>query len=167
MCNFAFLLTNRTLFIFPLQLVGIEFEEIRLHIFEPRYKRLIKHCYESGETFGIPTVIQSKLTGFGAEVKLVGIEKTHENGEMDIVCKVVGRFELLEVFKAREEGLAATALIKPFGFSDNTDKELHLRVFDLLNEFYHIADAPIPKDFEKAQDMFKFVHKCGLSIPSG
>ena len=36
--------------IFPLGIVVYPGEELNLHIFEPRYKQLIKECYEAKKT---------------------------------------------------------------------------------------------------------------------
>jgi ATP-dependent Lon protease len=156
-------LESRTIYIFPLQLVALEYEELRLHIFEPRYKKLISECEEKKTTFGIPAIVQEKLTGSGAEMQLLRIEKKYPGGEMDIVCKVVRRFEILDLMEAPDMNTAASAIVSDLPFSANDDKELHLRIFDLLQEFYHLAETPEPRGFEKGADMFLFVHKCGLS----
>ena len=37
--------------LFPLQIVVFPGEDLNLHIFEPRYKELIKDCEEGGGTF--------------------------------------------------------------------------------------------------------------------
>lgn len=144
-------------------MVALEYEELRLHIFEPRYKKLILECEEKKITFGIPAIVKGKFTGTGAEVQLLRIEKKYEGGEMDVVCKVLSRFEILDVLEASESNTAATAIVSDLPFSVNDDKELHLRIFDLLEEFYHLAETPLPHGFEKGADMFLFVHKCSLS----
>src|SRR6187455_311175 len=43
--------------IFPLGIVVFPGENLNLHIFEPRYKQLIKECFEQKKPFGIPPVI--------------------------------------------------------------------------------------------------------------
>ncbi|HCI16510.1 MAG TPA: peptidase, partial [Candidatus Marinimicrobia bacterium] len=39
--------------LFPLDIVVVPKERIPLHIFEPRYKRMIKDSIETGDPFGI------------------------------------------------------------------------------------------------------------------
>ena len=71
--------------IFPLGIVVYPGENLNLHIFEPRYKQLIKECSDQKKPFGIPTVIESKVQDFGSLVEIVEITKVHDNGEMDIM----------------------------------------------------------------------------------
>ena len=46
--------------LFPLSLVVFPGEELRLHIFEPRYKQLIHDCTTDNITFGIPPYFEGK-----------------------------------------------------------------------------------------------------------
>ena len=39
--------------LFPLNIVALPFEEVPLHIFEPRYKKMIKESIENNTPFGI------------------------------------------------------------------------------------------------------------------
>jgi len=39
--------------LFPLNIVAVPKERIPLHIFEPRYKRMIKDSIKTGDPFGI------------------------------------------------------------------------------------------------------------------
>ena len=48
--------------IFPLGLVVYPREPLHLHIFEPRYRQLINECLQSGKPFGIPVVIDKKIS---------------------------------------------------------------------------------------------------------
>src|SRR5215203_4825288 len=79
--------------IFPLSVVVYPGEKLPLHIFEPRYKQLIRECHELKKPFGIPTVIKNNVQEMGTLVMLHDIVKEYENGEMDI------RTEGLQVFR--------------------------------------------------------------------
>lgn len=81
----------RLLPLFPLSLVVFPGEKFRLHIFEPRYKQLIRECAEEGIQFGIPPVIQNDLKRIATRVELVSIDKQHPGGEMDITTRGIGR----------------------------------------------------------------------------
>ncbi len=48
--------------IFPLSTIVYPGEELNLHIFEPRYKELIKECVAAKKTFGIPAVINNSIS---------------------------------------------------------------------------------------------------------
>jgi len=145
-------------------MVALEGEELRLHIFGPRYKKLIRECMEHHYTFGIPPVIHEELGLNGAEIQLLKIEKTYPAGEMDIVCKVIQRFEILEVFEAEDKNTAATALVSTLPFANNEDKELNLRLLDLLQQVYNLSETPVLHPVSSGDSIFQYVHKCGLSL---
>ena len=85
--------------IFPLGIVVYPGENVNLHIFEPRYKQLVKECYESKKSFGIPAVVDNKLQENGTLVNVTELSKVYENGEMDIKTKGEKVFRMLEVIK--------------------------------------------------------------------
>jgi len=56
--------------IFPLGIVVYPGEKLHLHIFEERYKQLIRECRDTGRFFGIPAVIQNKVCERGMLMQL-------------------------------------------------------------------------------------------------
>lgn len=154
----------RTLSVFPLQLVAIQDEELRLHIFEPRYKALITECFEQNLSFGMPLVIDNKLMETGAELRIKKIEHRYAGGEMDIVCQVISRFRIVEFFKSKDPAKAATAITEEIEFLPDEDKELNLRLMDLLFEFYNLAGSDLPAELNDQISVAAIYHKCGLNI---
>ena len=73
--------------IFPLNVVLYPGETLNLHIFEPRYKELIKECFENKKPFGIPAVINGHVAEYGTLVFIKEIVKEYDNEEMDIVTE--------------------------------------------------------------------------------
>ena len=69
--------------LFPLKLVVYPGEQLNLHIFEPRYKQLIREAEHNGTTFGIPAFIEENVMDIGTEIKLLSIEKRHEIPDHD------------------------------------------------------------------------------------
>jgi ATP-dependent Lon protease len=49
----------RLLPLFPLNLVVFPHEKLNLHIFEPRYRQLVRDCLEQNLTFGIPPFLDN------------------------------------------------------------------------------------------------------------
>lgn len=150
--------------LFPLELVVIQQEEVRLHIFEPRYKKLILDCVKESQTFGIPVVLKSRIQNTGAEMAVVNIEKTYPGGEMDILCRAESRFDVLDFFPSVDLQVAATGIVIPQKFTEDEDKELGMRLYDLLQEFYHLAGVPFPEKWHKEITISEVFHKCGLSL---
>ena len=85
--------------LFPLSLVVFPGEELRLHIFEPRYKQLIHDCTTENITFGIPPYFEGKDLRYGTELEVTEIVKKYDDGKMDIKAKGIGWFEIDEFYK--------------------------------------------------------------------
>jgi Lon protease-like protein len=149
--------------LFPLKLVVFEKEELRLHIFEPRYKQLIRECLHEKITFGIAAVVNNKLIGYGTEMKLENVVKSYDGGEMDIVCKALRRFEIKEFNEVQPGKLYPSGMVCFLDYFEDEDKEYKLRLIDLLEELYKVTEAPRAKMPENLDDMTQWVHKCGLS----
>ena len=107
--------------IFPLGIVVYPGEDLNLHIFEPRYKQLIKDCHSTSKPFGIPTVIENKVQDYGSLVQITEISKMHDNGEMDIKTKGEKIFRILEVIREVPEKLYSGAIVNyPENFEQGT-----------------------------------------------
>jgi Lon protease-like protein len=89
----------RLLPLFPLNLVVFPNEKLNLHIFEPRYRQLVRDCIEGGITFGIPPFLDNTLSELGTEMRLLSVEQTYSTGELDIRTKAVGVFRINKFYR--------------------------------------------------------------------
>ena len=87
----------RLLPLFPLNLVAFPGEKLNLHIFEPRYRQLVRDCFTDDLTFGITPYLNESVQELGTEMRLLSVEKTHAGGEMDIRTQAVGIFPGAEI----------------------------------------------------------------------
>jgi Lon protease-like protein len=90
---------NRTLPIFPLDLVQFPSAITPLHIFEPRYRKMLKDVMSADKTFGI--VFQedgetgrAPLGSVGCSVEVAVLQEL-EDGRSNLLCVGVSRFRLL------------------------------------------------------------------------
>ena len=84
--------------IFPLNLVVFPGEKLNLHIFEPRYIQLIQQINESGKSFGIPPYLKGVMSTVGTEMLLTSIEKTYDNGNMDVKTVGISVFSINQIY---------------------------------------------------------------------
>ncbi len=105
-------ITNTILPLFPLSVVILPKQSITLHIFEPRYKQLIRDCLEFDSAFGIPFVYKSLLRLYGTVVKIKEITKEYPSGEMDIVIEGESVFQLKEAMDKMPQKLYNGALVQ-------------------------------------------------------
>lgn len=93
--------------VFPLGIVVFPGEELNLHIFEPRYKQLIKDCFDSSRPLGIPAVMLDKVTEMGTLVQIKEISNTYDDGKMDIKTVGLEVFKILELIKSYPKNYTA------------------------------------------------------------
>ena len=88
--------------IFPLNLVLFPGATIPLHIFEPRYKEMVRSCLEENSPFGIILIREGSETGAPAKPFSVGTvahitrKRFLEDGRMNLLCLGGQRFRLLK-----------------------------------------------------------------------
>lgn len=143
---------------------AFEYEDIRLHIFEERYKFLINECVENNLVFGIPVSKNKTVLSIGSALEVSEIIKRYPGGEMDIVCRVKFSFDLDEFFPETKDKPYASGWIKPRNYIANEDNELNLRIHDLLSELYELSDSPRIVPYDKNFSMIPYIHKAALDI---
>lgn len=151
--------------IFPLALVVYPGETLNLHIFEPRYKALINDCRASQKPFGIPAVIDQAVGELGTLVQIESIEKTYENGEMDIRTRGLHVFRILEMIPAIPDKLYSGAIVNHQDTDLNGNPELMLKVLDGIRELHRMLH--VSKSFRTGDpplNSYDVAHHAGLSI---
>ncbi|MEX0314398.1 MAG: LON peptidase substrate-binding domain-containing protein [Allomuricauda sp.] len=149
--------------LFPLQTVFFPGETVPLHIFEERYKQLIRDCREEAITFGIPVFINNTIS-YGTEVQLVEVVTTYENGEMDVVCVARQVFRILSFENQLEGKLYAGGDVEFLDTENNSDKDLKIEVLQKVEGLYELMDVPFTKIPEKQFNSYTLAHKMGLSF---
>jgi Lon protease-like protein len=91
--------------LFPLSLVALPGEEIRLHIFEQRYREMVSECLEHEREFGIIWLADDELKDVGCACEIARVIERMDDGRMNILARATRPFRLLE----REDGLAYPA----------------------------------------------------------
>lgn len=151
--------------LFPLKLVVFPGEHLNLHIFEPRYKQLIRECEQNEITFGIPAFIENKIMTFGTEIRLKEISKRYPNGEMDIKTQGIGIFKIHELYSQAPQKLYSGADITRLNDTSEGDAKLNEDIFKqvkVLFELLKVAKkAPINStDFIT----YELAHHVGFSL---
>ena len=80
--------------LFPLQLILLPFESLSLHIFEPRYKKMISNAISNNEPFGIVWQNSEDIYNIGCQAKVSKVINEYPSGEYDIIVKGTNRFEI-------------------------------------------------------------------------
>lgn len=151
--------------IFPLGIIVYPGEDLNLHIFEPRYKQLIKECYEQKKAFGIPAVIENKLQEHGTLVQITELSKLHDNGEMDIKTQGIQVFRILELIKEIPDKLYSGAIVSYPTTHEHGKPELMRKVMKGIHDLH--ALLKVNKEFKKSDEemrCYDIAHHIGLSL---
>jgi ATP-dependent Lon protease len=151
--------------LFPLQLVVFPGENFNLHIFEPRYKQLIRECHENGVSFGIPSYINKRINDIGTEMILLKVEKQYEDGKMDIKARGIGTFKIEKFYNPTFGKLYPGADIQRIEQQDKGEIYKYMKIYECMEEFYGLMQIQKklpsgPSEF----NIFQIAHHIGLSV---
>lgn len=151
--------------IFPLAIVVFPGEDLNLHIFEPKYKQLINECHQAKKPFGIPVVIDNKLSELGSLVEIIEISKTYESGEMDIKTKGLGIIRILEIIKDVPEKLYNGAIVNYLENIEHSQRKIMDGVILAVKELHLLLNVTKPFT-KKEEDLLSYdvAHHAGLTL---
>ena len=160
-----FLYVTNFIPIFPLGIVVYPGEQLNLHIFEPRYKQLIKECAESKKPFGIPSVMDEKLNEMGTLVQVKEISKVYDDGKMDIKTEGLMVFRILEMIKELPDKLYSGAIVNYPDNDEKINRVLMQGIVKGIKELHKLLK--IEKQFPKPDEelcCYDVAHHAGLSL---
>jgi ATP-dependent Lon protease len=97
--------------IFELPLVLLPGEQVPLHIFEDRYKRMVGRALDEGEPFGIVLRDDEGARSIGCTARVDDVLERFEDGRMNIVVSGEAPFKVLDRFEAPEYPAGEVELI--------------------------------------------------------
>jgi len=150
--------------IFPLSIVVYPGEDLNLHIFEPKYKQLIKECFDQKKSFGIPVVINNKVNELGTLMEIVEITKTYSTGEMDIKTKGQKIFRTLEIIDEVPGKLYSGAIVSYLFNSGLGKKILMDKVIAAIKELHKLLKVDKPFDKEELLSSYDVAHHAGFTL---
>jgi Lon protease-like protein len=93
--------------LFPLKTVLFPYASLHLHVFEDRYREMVRSCVEYDRPFGIVLIREGEEIGETAEPYLVGTAvrivkvRTHDDGRMDLQVQGERRFRIRRLAEDR------------------------------------------------------------------
>jgi len=84
--------------LFPLNVVLFPGELLPLHIFEPRYRRMVRECLDEKTPFGMLLALPNGVAHVGCSAEILEVTKRYDDGRMDILT--VGRdpYRVVDLF---------------------------------------------------------------------
>jgi len=84
--------------LFPLNVVLLPGAELPLHIFEPRYRAMVKSCLEEQSEFGMLLSLDKGVARVGCTAEILEVAKRYSDGRMDILTVGRAPFRVVELF---------------------------------------------------------------------
>ncbi|HLZ12253.1 MAG TPA: LON peptidase substrate-binding domain-containing protein [Candidatus Acidoferrum sp.] len=84
--------------LFPLDVVLLPGGDLPLHIFEPRYRKMVRDCLDQKSEFGMLLALSDGIAGTGCTAEILEVVKTYDDGRMDILTVGRAPFRVVELF---------------------------------------------------------------------
>jgi Lon protease-like protein len=153
--------------LFPLEVVLLPGTPLPLHIFEPRYKEMIRECLTNEAPFGVVRALEEGIAEVGCTAEIITVTKEYPDGRLDLIAEGRKRFEVVELNEERSY-LRAEVLLVPDEPGALVQEErvkaiqLHLEILSLAGavqdlsaadqnqlSFYLAGSLPLDLDFKQ------------------
>lgn len=144
--------------LFPLNTVLCPGIALPLHIFEERYRAMVRHCLETTSPFGVVLIRQGRETGTGtisftgigtiAEIRDAG---SYEDGRYDLLVVGTRRFEIRRVLSGKRPYLVAEVDVLDEDVGD--DAVAHRLAMTATRRFVTYLELLQPRSGETAEEI--------------
>ena len=129
--------------LFPLNVVLLPGAPLPLHIFEPRYRQMVKQCLEEKSEFGMLLSLPNGVARVGCTAEILEVVKRYENGRMDILTVGRAPFRVVELFEQNP------LLEGHVDYLEDRELPPDLRVRKELVELYEACHTLVFDDYPK------------------
>jgi len=91
-------MSNVRLPLFPLNVVLLPGADLPLHIFEPRYRQMIRDCLDTQTPFGMLLALPNGIAGTGCPAEILEVTKRYPDGRCDILTVGRSPFRVVQLF---------------------------------------------------------------------
>jgi Lon protease-like protein len=132
--------------LFPLNVVLLPGATLPLHIFEHRYRQMVRHCVEDQCEFGILLAAPKGIVRVGCTAQVTEVTKRYNDGRMDIVTVGRSPFRITELVNPND--YANDQLLEgEVDFLDDRDTRIDARMQKELLRLYEVCHTLIFDDY--------------------
>jgi Lon protease-like protein len=153
--------------LFPLNVVLFPASHLPLHIFEERYKALIRECIGNDSEFGISLAHEHHVADVGCTARVIRVLHRYDDGRMDIVVEGRRRYRLLRYEpQTHLYAVGAVAILDPV--PGQVDAALARETRELYNRLitvvYKGSMQELSPGAEEINLSFVMAQKAGLDL---
>lgn len=143
--------------LFPLEVVLLPQMALPLHIFEPRYKMMIRHCLREKLEFGVVLARSDGIAGVGCTAAIVEVTREYPDGRMDILTKGQHIYSILSVLEEQPYYEAQVEFrCEPRSAAQMGDSEALREIYEQCHALFYgtLADS---EDLRKARSQAFYI----------
>ena len=136
--------------LFPLNVVLFPGEPLPLHIFEPRYRRMVRACLDDNSPFGMLLALSDGVARVGCSAEILEVTRRYDDGRMDILTVGRNRFRIVDLFT--EEPLLEGAIDYLTDHDSLPDGRKRKELIELYETCYTLLFSGLPKNVEEPSE---------------
>jgi Lon protease-like protein len=134
--------------LFPLNVVLLPGATLPLHIFEPRYRKMVRRCCDDKCEFGVLLALPKGIVRVGCTAEVVEVVKRYNDGRMDIITVGRAPFRITELVNA--DAYAKDELLEgSVDFLDDREHRTDSRIQKELLRLYEVCHTLIFDDYPR------------------
>src|ERR1700722_10655018 len=124
--------------LFPLNVVLLPGGDLPLHIFEPRYRRMVQDCIETKSEFGMLAALPKGLVRVGCTAEVLEVAKRYHDGRMDVLTVGRSPFRIVELINAKQydEGMLLEGTVD---YLDDDERPVDTKKHRELIQLYEVC----------------------------
>jgi Lon protease-like protein len=135
--------------LFPLNVVLLPGAALPLHIFEPRYRDMIRQCLKDKTEFGLLLSLPKGIVRVGCTAEVMDVVKRYDDGRMDIIT--VGRTPFRIVELLNPQAFEDESLLQgQVDYLDDRERPICLKTRRNLIELYEVCHTIIFDDYPRS-----------------
>ncbi len=135
--------------LFPLNVVLLPGTGLPLHIFEPRYRQMVRQCVETQTEFGLLLSLPKGIVRVGCTAEVIEVVKHYEDGRLDIFTVGRSPFRIVELLNP--DAFAEEALLEGHvDYLDDRERPVSARVRRELVELYEVCHTIVFGDYPRS-----------------
>jgi ATP-dependent Lon protease len=155
--------------LFPLNVVLLPGADLPLHIFEPRYRKMVRDCFTDHCEFGILLALPSGVAHVGCTAEITQVLKRYPDGRMDIMTAGRAPFRIVELLNVEAYDDDDELLQGDVDYLEDRDRPGDTKTQRDLIDLYEACHTLIFNDYPKnIQDQvpenLSYVVACALPL---
>ena len=134
--------------LFPLNVVLLPGVTLPLHIFEPRYREMVRRCCDAKCEFGVLLALPRGIVRVGCTAEVIEVVKRYNDGRMDIITIGRSPFRITELVNS--DAYANDELLEgDVDFLDDREQRTDSRTEKELLRLYEVCHTLLFDDYPR------------------